>query len=104
MPEILLAIRMAMQQAADLVNQRFAPASPASGLPSVRRRAELLRPDGARPKRTPAQAAFDEAFTTGRPAARQAARPPSSGRTRQIPRRCSESATRALVASFGQVQ
>jgi hypothetical protein len=41
---------------------------------------------------------------TGKPSSTQRARPPSSGRTRVIPRRLSWSATRALVASFGQVQ
>jgi len=42
--------------------------------------------------------------STGRPRARQAWNPPASGRIREIPRFRSRSATRALVASFGQEQ
>lgn len=42
--------------------------------------------------------------STGNPSARHASSPPSSGRTRVIPTRRKRSATRALVASFGQVQ
>ena len=42
--------------------------------------------------------------STGKFSAIHPARPPSSGRTRVIPRRLSRSATRALVASFGQEQ
>jgi hypothetical protein len=41
---------------------------------------------------------------TGKLNAIHFASPPSSGRTRVIPRRLSRSATRALVASFGQEQ
>ncbi len=40
----------------------------------------------------------------GKPRVVQASMPPSSGRTRPIPLRCSLSASRALEASFGQVQ
>ncbi len=40
----------------------------------------------------------------GKPRSRQASKPPSSGRTRVMPRFFNRSATRALVASFGQVQ
>lgn len=43
-------------------------------------------------------------FSTGYSKAVQASSPPSSGRTRVMPRFCSCSATRALVASLGQVQ
>ena len=42
--------------------------------------------------------------STGRPALRHASKPPSSGRTRSIPRFFNWSATRALEASFGQAQ
>jgi hypothetical protein len=42
--------------------------------------------------------------STGKPRAVHRAIPPSSGCTRVIPRRRSRSATRALVASFGQEQ
>ena len=44
------------------------------------------------------------ALLIGYPRPRQAPRPPSSGRTFSIPFFLSSSATRALVASFGQVQ
>lgn len=40
----------------------------------------------------------------GKPSSRQASRPPASGRTRLTPPFLSSSATRALEASFGQVQ
>jgi hypothetical protein len=49
-------------------------------------------------------AACDPALVTGKPRRRQPSRPPARGRTRVIPRLLSLSATRALVASFGQVQ
>lgn len=42
--------------------------------------------------------------TTGNPRSYQALKPPSSGRTLLMPLRFKSSATRALVASFGQVQ
>ena len=43
-------------------------------------------------------------FSTGNPRRRHSSKPPASGRTRVIPRLRSRSATRALVASLGQVQ
>jgi hypothetical protein len=42
--------------------------------------------------------------TKGKPLSRHAKKPPASGRTLLIPFLRSSSATRALVASFGQVQ
>jgi hypothetical protein len=42
--------------------------------------------------------------TTGKPRSRQASNPPASGRMCDTPRFRSRSATRALVASFGQEQ
>ena len=42
--------------------------------------------------------------STGKPSAFHRSRPPSSGWTRMMPRRFSRSATRALVASLGQLQ
>ena len=44
------------------------------------------------------------AGSRGKPAARQASNPPARGRTRVIPTRFNRSATRALVASVGQLQ
>jgi hypothetical protein len=41
---------------------------------------------------------------TGKPISRQAGSPPARGRMRAMPRFLSSSATRALVASLGQVQ
>jgi hypothetical protein len=40
----------------------------------------------------------------GKPRSRHASKPPANGRTRLMPARFSWSATRALVASFGQLQ
>ena len=45
-----------------------------------------------------------ELGTTGYPRSNQPSNPPASGRTLVIPCRFSASATRALVASFGQEQ
>jgi hypothetical protein len=50
--------------------------------------------------------AFASGWTvsSGNPRSRQPWKPPASGRTRVMPRFLSSSATRALEASFGQVQ
>jgi hypothetical protein len=51
-----------------------------------------------------ASCAYDLAPSTGKPRSNHALNPPASGRTFSIPLLFRSSATRALVASFGQVQ
>ena len=78
-----------------------APTSSSYGLIAGGVRKHLAPRRELRPAQAPAGGG---APSIGKPASRQPRKPPASGRTRAIPRRRSRSATRALVASLGQVQ